>query len=48
METCIAFSKALNIVKFTATLSKKEKPQTDGQEAGMFPRQSESGFIHCW
>lgn len=39
METCIEFSKALNIVKFIATLSKNEKPQTDEQEAGMFSRQ---------
>lgn len=39
METCVEFSKALNIVKVVATLSKKEEPRTDGQEAGMFPSQ---------
>lgn len=44
METCNKFHKGLNIVKFIATVGKKEKPQTEGQEAGMFPRQMRIRF----
>lgn len=39
METCTELSKALDIARFIATLGKKEKPQTEKQEAGTFPRQ---------
>lgn len=37
-ETCIEFSTTCNTVTLE-TLSRKEEPQTDGQEAGMFPGQ---------